>query len=152
MLDTRRANKIKNEKILQWRIELAPFSYTILHRSGKENGGLDTQRRADCGAININQLRELHVALCHPAGITRMAHFVRTGNLPYSLSEIREMTSCKEWLEIKPQFFNDAQLVKATQIFERLNIDFKGLLPGVSNNRYIWTVIETDLKSAENIF
>ena len=53
-------------------------------------------------------------------------------------------TSCKECLDIKPQFLscNDAQLVKATQIFERLNIDFKKPLPSVSNNRYILTVID----------
>ena len=64
---------------------------------------------------------------------------MRTKKLPHSLSEIRDMTtSCKESLEIKPQFLssNDAQLVKATQIFERLYIDFKGPQPSVSNNRY----------------
>ena len=74
-----------------------------------------------------------------------MAHFVRTKNLPYTLSEIHEMTSsCNECLEVKPQFLNshDAQFVKATQVFERLNIDFKGPLPSVSNNRYILTVID----------
>ena len=144
MHDTRHAHKIKNEKILRWRIELAPFNYTILHRSGKENVGPDTLSRVYCGAINIIRLRELHVALCHP-GITKMAHFVRTKNLPYSLSEIREMTtSCKECLEIKPKFLssNDAQLMKATQIFERLNTDFKGPLPSVLNNHYILTVID----------
>ena len=129
---------------MRWRIEFAPFSYTILHGSGKENAGPDTLNRVYCVAININRLRELHVALCHP-GITRMAHFVRTKNLPYSLSEICEMTtSCKECLEVKPQFLssNDAQLVKATQIFERSNIDFKGPLSSVSNNPYILTVID----------
>ena len=143
MLHTRHANKIKNEKILHWRIEFAPFSYTILHRS-KENVGPDTLSRAYCEAININRWRELHVALCLP-GTTRTAHFVRIKNLPYVLSEIREMTtSCKECLEIKPQFLssNDAQLVKATQIFERLNIDFKGSLLSISNNRYILIVID----------
>ena len=32
--------------------------------------------------------------------------------------------------------------MKATQIFERLNVDFKGPLPSVSNNRYILTIID----------
>ena len=35
MLDTRHANKIKNEKILRWQIELAPFSYTSQIRKRK---------------------------------------------------------------------------------------------------------------------
>ena len=144
MLDTKHANKIKNEKILRWRTELAPFSYTILHQPGRENVGPHSLSRPYCGAISTNRLRELHVALCH-LGVTSMAHFVRTKNLPYTLSEIREMTSsCKECSEVKPQFLNshDAQFVKATQVFERLNIDFKGPLPSVSNNRYILTVID----------
>ena len=38
--------------------------------------------------------------------------------------------------------FNDAKPVKATQIFKRLNIDFKVPLFSVSNNRYILTVID----------
>jgi len=39
------------------------------------------------------------------------------------------MTSqCEECQQIKPHFVcsNDAQLIKATQVSERLNLDFKG--------------------------
>ena len=143
MLDTRHASKIKNEKIMRWRIELSSFCFTIVHRPGKENVGADTLSRAFCGAVTLNRLRDLHVALCHP-GVTRMAHYVRTKNLPYSLADIREMTANCECLEIKPQFvhFDGAHLIKATQLFERLNLDLKGPLPSVSKNRYFLTIVD----------
>ena len=43
-----------------------------------------------------------------------------------------------------PQFFkgNSGSLIKATQPYERLNMDFKGLLPSQSRNKYILTVID----------
>ena len=86
----------------------------------------------------------MHNALCHP-GVTRMNHFVRKKNLPYSISEIRQITSnCEVCLELKPNFaqLEIGQLIKATQVFERLNLDFKGPLPSNSRNRYFLTVID----------
>ena len=77
------------------RIELSSFYFTVVHRPGKENVAPDTLSRAFCGAVTVNRLRELHIALCHP-GVTRMAHFVRTKNLPYSLGDIREMQQTKK--------------------------------------------------------
>ena len=51
----------------------------------------------------LNRLQDLRVALCYP-GVTRMAHDVRTKNLPYSLADFREMTAnCRECLKIKSQ-------------------------------------------------
>ena len=69
-----------------------------------------------------------------------MAHFVRTKNVPYSLADIREMTTnCKEYLEIKPQFATtETTTLKATPPFERVNFDFKDPLSSVSKNRYFW--------------
>ena len=55
------------------------------------------------------------------------------------------MTSqCEECQQIKPHFFrsNDARLIKATQVFERLNLDFKGPLPSASSNKYFLTVVD----------
>ena len=86
----------------------------------------------------------MHVALCHP-GVTRMTDFVRIKNLLYSLVGIREMTkNCKECLEIKPHFAKTktTTLIKVTQPFERLNLDFKSLLPSVSKYRYFLTIID----------
>ena len=44
----------------------------------------------------------------------------------------------------KPQYFkpDKTELIKSTQPFERLNIDFKGPLPTVSKNRFILTIID----------
>jgi len=144
MLDARHANKIKNDKIARWRLELTSHSCTVVHRPGIENVGPDTLTRAHCGYVQQNRLRDLHVALCNP-GVTRMGHFVRTKNFPFSLTDIREMTSqCEECQQIKPHFVrsNDAQFIKATQVFERLNLDFKGPLPSASSNKYFLTVVD----------
>ncbi|KRY02796.1 Pro-Pol polyprotein, partial [Trichinella patagoniensis] len=44
----------------------------------------------------------------------------------------------------KPRFYQPetATLIKATQPFERLNIDFKGPLPGHQNQRYMFIVVD----------
>ena len=144
MFDRHHASKIKNEKIMRWRIDLSSFYFTILHRPGKKMIGPDTLSRAFCGTIGTSHLKELHVSLCHP-GVTRMAHFVRSKNLPYSLSEIRQMTSeCRECQEIKPQFVQSqgSCLIKSTQPFERLNLDFKGPLPSTTKKHYFLTIID----------
>ena len=61
MFDTRHANKIKNDKILRWIIELYLFYFTVVHRPGKENVAPDTASRAFCGAVTVNRLRKLHM-------------------------------------------------------------------------------------------
>ena len=144
MFDAKHSSKIKNEKILRWRLELSSFSYTVLHRPGKQNTGPDALSRGFCGNISADHLRNLHNALCHP-GVTRMNHFARSKNLPYSISEIRQMTSdCEVCLKLKPNFaqLQTGQLIKATQVFERLNLDFKGPLPSNSHNRYFLTILD----------
>ena len=73
---------------------------------------------------------EVHESLSHP-GVTRLYHFVKSKNLPYSIDEVRKViNSCKVCAESKPRFYkgNPGQLIKATMPFERLNIDFKGPL------------------------
>jgi len=144
MLDARHANKIKNYKMARWRLELTSYSYTVVHRPGIENVGPYTLTRAHCGYVQQTHLRGLHVALCHP-GVTRMGHFVRTKNPPFPLTDIREMTfQWEECQQIKPHFVrsNDARLIKATQVFERLNLDLIGPLPSASGNKYFLTVVD----------
>ena len=89
------------------------------------------------------RLQDLHNSHSHP-GITRMMHFIRSRNLPYSLDDIKRMAStCNVCLELKPQFCQSkGHLIKATRPFERLNIDFKGPLPTVSRNKYLLTIID----------
>ena len=97
-----------------------------------------------CANVHDNTLRELHEALCHP-GVTRLSHFVRAKNLPYSVEDVRRVVSqCSVCSDLRPNFYNPqrAQLIKATQPFERLSLDFKGPLPSTSTNKYLLTIID----------
>ena len=145
MLDSRRRTKIKNDKIQQWRMELASFSYVVKYRPGQRNVGPDTLTRAFSASISsLRTLEELHNQLCHP-GITRFLHFVRTKNLPFSTTEVKQVVSgCKVCAEIKPAFTqsNDGTLLKATQSMERLSVDFKGPLMSSTANKYLFVVID----------
>ncbi len=81
MFDTQKHGKIKNDKILRWRIELSCFDFEIVYRPGKDNLTADCLTRAHCSAVlNSNKkLLELHEGLCHP-GIARLGQFVRSRN------------------------------------------------------------------------
>ena len=146
MLDSRKKTKVKNNKILCWRLELASFSYTIKYRPGKQNVVADAFTRTSCSAITekSSKLEDLHQELCCP-GIARFWHFVRSKNLPYSLDDVRKCCeNCKTCAEIKPRFFlaNQHVLVKATQPMERLNLDFKGPLPSTTRMPYFLCVVD----------
>ena len=92
VFDQRHKGKIKNDKIMRWRVELSCYSYDIIYRPGKENMPPDTFSHSTCAASPEESLYLLHQSLCHP-GITRMSHFVRTRNLPFSIEEIKRMTN-----------------------------------------------------------
>ena len=83
--------------------------------------------------------------LCHP-GVTRMYHYVRAKNLPYSLDEVRKMTaSCEICTEVKPRFYKQSEMciIKTTRHMERLSIDFKiGPIGNLNRNNYMLTVID----------
>ena len=84
--------KIKNDKIQRWRLELSCFDFDVVYRPGKDNVAADTLSRMSlCSALDLNKLTELHNALCHP-GVTRMAHFVRCRNLPFSVDDVKRVT------------------------------------------------------------
>ena len=136
--------KIKNDKILRWRIELSSYSFDIQYRPGKDNVAADTFSKAFCSSLSYESLLKLHDNLCHP-GITRISHFIRSKNLPYTTEEVKRVTTqCKTCAELKPQYYKPSrfQLIKATKPFERLNVDFKGPLPSNTKNKYILTVID----------
>ena len=74
-----------------------------------------------------------------------MLHFVKSKNLPYSVEDVRQVVgSCKICAECKPQFHrpDKTNLIKATQPFERLNLDFKGPLPSTDKNQYFLNVVD----------
>eukprot|EP00794_Sanderia_malayensis_P014587 gene14587-16090_t len=137
MYNNKCASKNKNEKLMRCRVELSCFKYDIVYHPGRDNKGPDTFNRMFCASVNDSSLHELHNSLCHP-GVTR-CH-----NLPYSVEEIKRMTStCSVFAELKPRFHRSTgTLVKATQSFERLNIDFKGPLPTSIKNKYMLTTVD----------
>ena len=132
MLDKHKRTKIKNNQVQRWRLEFASYSYTIQYRPGRENIGPDTLTRATWASMtnSLSKLSDIHDRLCHP-GVTRLPHFVRTKNLPYSTDDVKKLChSCRICAELKPQFYRPQQntLIKATQPMERWSIDFKGPL------------------------
>ena len=145
MFDSRKRTKIKNNKIQAWRLELGSFSYTLEYRPGKDNVAPDSFTRAFSASMSSNNLEEIHIGLCH-LGVTRMLHFIKSKNLPYSTEEVKKVCSaCRSCAELKPQFYRPQQpgnLIKATQPMERLSIDFKGPLPTATRNAYILTVVD----------
>ena len=144
MFDKKHKGKIKNDKINRWRIELGCYSFDIVYRRGELNIAPDTFTRVHCSLISTDALKRLHESLCHP-GITRLMAFVRSRNLPFSIEDVRTLTrNCKVCCECKPRFHQpeQAHLIKATQPFERLNLDFKGPIPSETKNTYMLTIID----------
>ena len=72
MFDKRKNSKIKNDKIMRWRMELSCFDFDIVYRPGKENIAPDTFSRSYCSSTGMSHrpLLDLHESLCHP-GVTR---------------------------------------------------------------------------------
>jgi transposase InsO family protein len=145
MYDNKHVGKIKNDKIQRWRIELSQYSYDVVYRPGSQNKAADALSRAFCSVTSSDSdLKRIHETLCHP-GVTRLLHFIRAKNLPYSLSDVKAVVQqCRPCAELKPRFYEPTNnpLIKATHPFERLSIDFKGPVPSKSRNRYILTIID----------
>ena len=130
MFDKSCREKIKNAKIRAWRAELRMYTYHVQYRPGSENAAADALSRV-CGAIGCpGDLSQLHQSLGHP-GITRFLHFIRSKNLPFSMEEVRQTcVQCTTCSALKPRFHQPPRnkLIRATQAWERISIDFKGLL------------------------
>lgn len=146
MFDKQHRSKIKNDKILRWRMELSCYDFDIVYRPGRDNVTPDTFSRLYCSMMSQDQrsLSTIHDALCHP-GVTRLLHFVKSRNLPYSVEDVRRVvSSCRVCAECRPQFYQSeaAHLIKATQPFERLNLDFKGPLPSTDNKKYFLNIVD----------
>ena len=131
MLDNRKRNKIKNNEIQGWRLELASFRYTIQYQAGKDSTVPDALTRAVYASVSSFDSAAIHDKLCHP-GVTRMLHFIQSKNLSFSTEEVKQKmcSFCGICAEVTPRFLiaPEATLIKATQLMERLSTDFKGLI------------------------
>ncbi|KAL7629906.1 UNVERIFIED_CONTAM: hypothetical protein RMT77_019975 [Armadillidium vulgare] len=140
-------SKIKNEKSARWRLELLPYKFEIIHCPGSLNQAADALSRPLCSAtLSTESLASLHNRLCHP-GVARFSHYLRTRNIPFSTSEIRNIiSSCSTCCRLKPQFYRPdvPHLIHALHPFDRLSVDFKGPLPCSpgSRNRYLLVIID----------
>ena len=77
--------------------------------------------------------------------IRRLSHYVCSKNFPFSVEDMKKVSSsCPTCAELKPQFHNLSQgtLIKTTQPFERISIDFKG--PLSSNTRNVYSMVIVD--------
>ena len=127
---------------MHWRIELSQYCYDIVFREGKFKVVPDILSHVYCGSTTVDALYRIHANPCHP-GVTRMYHYIHFCNLPYSLDDVKCITeACSICCEVKPRFYKppSATLIKCSQPFERLSMDFKGPLP-LTKNHYFLTVI-----------
>ena len=92
----------------------------------------------------MKSLINLHESLCHP-GITRLAHYVKVKNLPFSLNVKNVIQACKDCSKVKASFLkpeDKMNLIKVTQPFKQISIDFKGPLLFVSKNKYLLVIVD----------
>ena len=135
-----KTSKIKhNETIVRWRMKLSCNSFDVTYCPAKENAVVDRLSRI-CHLVTCTEdLQNTQKELYHPS-TTRMSHVVRSRNLPYSVEHVKIITnSSRICAENNPRFYkpSTAALIKATQPFERLNLNFKEQL--LSNTKkYIY--------------
>ena len=99
---------------------------------GQQNVGLGTFTRAvwAISSDSLDRYQDLLEQLYY-LRITRMLHFVRTKNLSFLTTDVKQVvSSCKICAEIETVFFRrkSGVLIKSTQPLERLSVNFKGPL------------------------
>ena len=168
MFDCKINRKIKNDKILRWRIELSSFDFEIHYRPA------DCLTRAHSNAFTdkSKKSREFHDGLCHPVSLALLIPYVQKispilqkSSSSWSTSAEHVLKSRSSWStsaehvlksslafqthqptshQIKPRFFRPTNppLIKSTQPLERLSIDFEGPHSSVTQNRYLLVIID----------
>ena len=73
-----------------------------------------------------------------------MFHYVKIKNLPFSFDVKNVVKACIDCSEVKVKFLkpkDNFNLIKATEPFERISLNFKGPLPTTSGNKYMLVII-----------
>ena len=146
IFDYKRHGRTKNDKLQRWKIELSAYQFEIQYRPGRLNASADALSRPHAAAISptLLSLQNLHAELCHP-GVTRLLHYVKAKNLPFSVADVKEIChTCRTCSVLKPRFHRSETLhvIKATQPMERLAIDIVGPKQSSSSNRYLLVIVD----------
>ena len=75
-----------------------------------------------------------------------MFYYVKIKNLPFPFDDVKNVVkACTDCSEVKVKFLKPKDkfnLIEATKPFERISLDFKGLLPTTSGNKYMLVIID----------
>ena len=102
-LDPKPLGKIKNTKLQLWGAKLGNFDYHIEHRPGKLKVVADALSRVPSIASFYLDLAKIHQQVGH-AGLSRLSHFVRSKNLPFSTDVKKSVKHVKPLLNLNPSF------------------------------------------------
>ena len=135
---------------------MSGYRFDVEYRPGKSNSAANAltgnpKAKKIYGQVNSisiqdSLLEKLQKDLGCPE-VTRLFHQVKIRNLPFSLADVTKICkSCQLGCELKPKFCKSTpgKLIRATQPFERIAVDFKGPLPSskTSKKRFILTIVD----------
>lgn len=152
LFNSSRHSKIKNAKIKRQRLEFTCFSYDI-YRKGELNIPTDTLSRRLfvcllCNSRNfkycvfvIGRLSPTHVS---SRGQMSALSCTQSKFTVFFRGSQESARSAPFVPGSKPKFFNrsESHLIKATQPWERLSVDFKGPVPSRTENVYILSIVD----------
>jgi len=103
MFDQQNRGKIKNAKLLAWRLEISQLTYTVYHRQGREHVVPDAMSICSTMPSTAN-IRALHEQLGH-LGFSHLYHFVRSRNLPDTSDETKNAKQLQNLCRSKTEVF-----------------------------------------------
>jgi len=131
IFDRKPRNKVKNAKILRWRMDLAEYNFNIKYRPRKANVVADALSRV--GVITKDQgnlIQTIHESMGHP-GIKRLTEYIKARDLNIADVEggVKQcVLNCSLCAEMKPRFskLKNGLLIHSVRPWQRLSIDFMG--------------------------